>query len=217
MSALTPRQAEILKFIQQTVRQEGYPPSQRDIAEHFGFAQNAARDHLLALVKKGEIEISPNGARAIRLLKEVAVAPEGLPLLGHISAGSPITAPENAEHWLNIDPELFSPRADFLHRVQGDSMIDAGIQSGDLVGIHQQSRADNGQIIAACLLDGRTGFESITLKRYSRRGSTVILKAENPRYEPIVIDLAQPQEDQEAPPFRIAGVMGGLIRSGAPR
>lgn len=216
MAQLTPRQAEILEFIQRRMRDDGYPPSQRDIAENFGFAQNAARDHLLALARKGEIEMSPHDARAIRLLKDAAPAQEGLPLLGRIAAGSPITAPSNAEHWLRVDPDLFQPRADFLHRVQGDSMIDAGILSGDLVGIHQQSEADNGQIIAACLLDPRTGFESITLKRYLRRGSKITLKAENPRYEPIVIDLAQAADDQEAPLFRIAGVMGGLLRAGMP-
>lgn len=217
MSKLTPRQAEILQFIQHAVRDDGYPPSQRDIADHFGFAQNAARDHLLALEKKGHLEISPNGARAIRLLGETEPLPEGLPLLGRIAAGAPLTAPEHAEHWLKIDPELFSPRADFLHRVQGDSMIDAGIHSGDLVGIHRQAEAANGQIIAACLLDTRTGYETITLKRYQRRGSTVTLHAENPKYEPIVIDLAQAAEDQDAAPFRIAGIMGGLLRSGTPR
>jgi len=217
MAQLTPRQTEVLQFIQRSLRESGYPPSQRDIAEHFGFAQNAARDHLLALEKKGQIELAPNDARGIRLLTELEPAPEGLPLLGRISAGAPITAPENAEHWLKIDPDLFSPRADFLHRVEGDSMINAGICSGDLVGIHQQVDASNGQIIAACLLDTRTGFEAITLKRYHRRGSTVTLNAENPKYAPIVIDLAQASEDQDAAPFRIAGVMGGLLRTGAAR
>lgn len=217
MADLTSRQLEILQFIQQRVRDDGYPPSQRDIAERFGFTQNAARDHLLALVKKGEIEISPNGARAIRLLKDSEPAPSGLPLLGRIAAGAPITAPENAEHWLQIDPELFRPRADFLHRVQGDSMIDAGIHSGDLVGIHRQAEADNGAIIAACLLDTRTGYENITLKRYYRRGAKVTLKAENAAYEPILIDLTQAEADQEGPRFRIAGVMGGLLRTGSPR
>lgn len=217
MAELTPRQLEILQFIQRRVRADGYPPSQRDIAEQFGFTQNAARDHLLALVKKGEVEISPNGARAIRLLKDAESSPEGLPLLGRIAAGAPISAPGNAEHWLKVDPELFRPRADFLHRVQGDSMIDAGIQSGDLVGIHGQAEANNGEIIAACLLDRRTGFETITLKRYFRRGAKVTLKAENSAYEPILIDLMQAEDDQEGPGFRIAGVMGGLLRTGSPR
>jgi len=217
MANLTPRQAEILDFIRDTVREEGYPPSQRDIAQHFGFAQNAARDHLLALVRKGEIEIAANDARGIRLLKAVEAQPDGLPLLGRIAAGAPITAPANAEHWLQIDPELFHPRADFLHRVDGDSMIGADIQPGDLVAIHQQADAVNGQIIAACLSDGASEFERITLKRYRRQGSVVTLEAANPRYAPIEIDLARAEDDQDLPAFRIAGVMAGLLRSGGSR
>lgn len=217
MSKLTLRQAEILEFIQRAVRDEGYPPSQRDIARHFGFGQNAARDHLQALVRKGEIEISANDARAIRLLKtdDFGEAQEGLPLLGRIAAGSPITAPANAEQWLRIDADLFRPRADFVHRVAGDSMIEAGIFDGDLVGIHAQGTANPGQIVAACLLDSMTGYESITLKRFRRRGATVVLEAENPRYAPIELDLSRTGEAQDLPAFRIAGVMCGLLRTGA--
>ncbi len=217
MAELTPRQAEILAFIRDSVRDEGYPPSQRDIAQHFGFAQNAARDHLLALVRKGEIEMASNDARGIRLLKATEAPPEGLPLLGRIAAGAPITAPDHAEHWLKIDPELFHPRADFLHRVDGDSMIDADIRPGDLVAIHQQPDAVNGQIIAACLSDGASGFERITLKRYRRAGSTVTLEAANSRYAPIELDLARAADDQDTPAFRIAGIMAGLLRSGGSR
>lgn len=212
--ALTSRQREILTFIQDCVRERGFPPSHGEVAEHFGFNRNAAREHLLALARKGEIELSPNDARGIRLLKETPPRQFELPLFGSIAAGAPITAPEHAREWLKIDPELFRPRADFLHRVDGDSMIDAGIVSGDLVAIHHQSQAANGEIIAACLLDRRTGYESITLKRYYRRGSQVTLQPENTRYEPLVIDLAQEAEAQELPSFRIAGVMVGLLRQG---
>ncbi|NKF23978.1 transcriptional repressor LexA [Solimonas marina] len=214
MAQLTSRQLEILTFIQNHVRERGYPPSHGEVAEHFGFNRNAARDHLMALARKGEIELVPNDARGIRLLR-VEERTDQLPLFGRIAAGAPLTAPANAEDWIALDPALFHPRADFLHRVEGDSMIDAGIFSGDLVGIHVQNEARNGQIIAACLLDHMTGFESITLKRYQRRGSVVELHAENPRYEPIVIDLAQRAHEQELPAFRVAGVMGGLFRMGA--
>ncbi|MEC9359992.1 MAG: transcriptional repressor LexA [Pseudomonadota bacterium] len=217
MAGLTARQSEILAYIQESLSEEGYPPSQRDIAARFGFSQTAARDHLQALVRKGEIEIAVNDARGIRLLRQFAPKPVGLPLLGRIAAGAPLAAPEHAESWLNIEPTLFQPRADFLHRVSGDSMIDAGILDGDLVGIHRQDRANSGDIVAACLLDPMTGFENITLKRYRREGSVVSLHAENPAYAPIVVDVAQAGEDQELPRFRIAGVMGGLLRSGAPR
>ena len=215
--ALTSRQMEILGFIQEYVRERGFPPSHGEVAEHFRFNRNAAREHLLALARKGEIELSPNDARGIRLLKDMPPRQFELPLFGNIAAGAPITAPEHAREWLKIDPALFQPRADFLHRVEGDSMIDAGILDGDLVGIHHQSEAANGEIIAACLLDRRTGYESITLKRYRRRGTQVTLQAENPRYAPLLIDLARGEDEQELPSFRIAGVMVGLFRPGAPR
>jgi repressor LexA len=96
-------------------------------------------------------------------------------------------------------------------------MIDAGILKGDLVGIHHQAEARNGDIIAACLLDRRTGEESITLKRYRRRGAEVTLLPENARYEPLVIDLKRDADEQELPGFRIAGIMVGLFRPGAPK
>lgn len=216
--ALTTRQFEILTFIQEWIRERGFPPSHGDVAERFGFNRNAAREHLLALARKGEIELSPNDARGIRVLKDASGPRQfELPLFGNIAAGAPLTAPENAQEWLRIDPDLFRPRADFLHRVSGDSMIDAGIFDGDLVGIHHQSEAANGDIIAACLLDRRTGYESITLKRYRRRGRQVSLIAENARYAPIEIDLAKDEAAQELPAFRIAGVMVGLFRAGRPK
>lgn len=214
MSQLTSRQREILAFIQDAVREEGYPPAQRDIAQHFGFGQNAARDHLLALARKGEIELVPNDARGIRLLKPVA-APQGLPLLGRIAAGAPVTAPEQAEDWIDLPVSLFASKPDFLHRVDGDSMIDAGILPGDLVALRQQAQARNGEIVAACLLDAGDDFERITLKRYQRDGDRIALIAENARYAPIEIDLRRAEESQEQPGFRIAGVMVGLVRPNA--
>lgn len=215
--SLTSRQLEILSFIQEWIRERGFPPSHGDLADHFHFNRNAAREHLLALARKGELELSPNDARGIRLLKESVPRQFELPLFGNIAAGAPITAPENAQEWLRIDPDLFRPRADFLHRVDGDSMIEAGILSGDLVGIHHQAEARNGEIIAACLLDRRTGEESITLKRYQRRGAEVRLLPENARYEPLVLNLKRGDDEQELPGFRIAGVMVGLFRPGAPK
>ena len=156
MAGLTARQSEILAYIQESLSEEGYPPSQRDIAARFGFSQTAARDHLQALVRKGEIEIAVNDARGIRLLRQFAPKPVGLPLLGRIAAGAPLAAPEHAESWLNIEPTLFQPRADFLHRVSGDSMIDAGIQDGDLccffesiAAHHSHVSPGNGQDAAA--------------------------------------------------------------------
>lgn len=219
MDNLTERQSEILQFIERHIQERGYPPTMEEIVQAFGFAsRNAARDHLLAIARKGYIELTPNSARSIRLLVSAHGSPAKqfeLPLIGRIAAGSPITAAENVETWFKIDPSLFSPRADFLHQVAGESMIEAGILDGDFVGIHAQSTADSGQIIAAALPDDKTGEERITLKRYVRRGNTVILKAENssPRYAPIEIKLASRGADSQASQrFRIAGIYAGLLR-----
>ncbi len=220
MHPLTERQTEILEFIRQTLRNTGAPPSREDIAAHFGFTSRAsAEDHLRALEKKGYIQIRSGSARGIRLLQAAEAAIAGqyeLPLVGRIAAGTPVTAQANIDTWLKVDPDLFRPRADFLHRVCGHSMKEADILDGDLVGIHAQEDADNGQIVAAVLPDRRTGEQTITLKRYFRRGSKIILKPENssPAYRPIEIDLsAVDPESQDESPFRIAGIYAGLIRS----
>ena len=136
-------------------------------------------------------------------------------IMEHFMSGQPIMAEENIDETIRIDPDLFHPRADFLHRVSGHSMKDVGILDGDLVGIHYQPDADNGQIIAAALYDRRSGREAITLKRYFRRGNKIRLESENsdPKYKTIEIDLAQQDEDsQEDAQFRIAGLYAGLIR-----
>jgi repressor LexA len=218
---LTPRQAEILAFIQRCLRDSGLPPTQDDIAQEFGFSSStAAREHLLAIERKGYIELRARNARGIRVLvgadERSPRHQMELPLLGRVAAGSPILAEENIDTWLRIDPGLFRPRADFLHRVSGESMREADIFDGDLVGIHAQTVADNGQIVVARITDPTTGEDTITLKRYFRRGRKVILKPENsaPAYKPIEIDLAQRSEDQDAAPFQIAGIYVGLIRGG---
>jgi repressor LexA len=217
MTDLTERQTEILEYLRTCLRDTGAPPTRVDIARTFGFSSpNAAEGHLRALAAKGYIEMAPGAARNIKLLGEAEAALTfqfELPLLGRIAAGTPLTAAENIESRIVVDPALFRPRADFLHRIDGHSMKDAGILDGDLVGIHAQSTADNGQIIAAVLPERRSDDDRITLKRYFRRGSKVTLKAENeaPEYAPIDIDLAQTQEDR--PLFRIAGIYVGLIRT----
>ncbi|TXH04937.1 MAG: transcriptional repressor LexA [Nevskiaceae bacterium] len=218
MQNLTDRQAEILEFIQRTLCNSGVPPTRADICAEFGFSSpNAAEGHLKAIASKGYIELMRH-SRGIRVLVDQnrsLTQQYELPLIGYIAAGQPILAEENVEETVRIDPELFHPRADFLHRVSGHSMKDVGILDGDLVGIHYQPDADNGQIIAAALYDRRSGREAITLKRYYRRGAKVRLDSENsdPQYAPIEIDLTQVDEDsQDTPQFRIAGLYAGLIR-----
>lgn len=192
---LTPRQQEILDFIKNTVEMLGAPPTRAEIATAFGFASpNAAEDHLKALAKKGAINLEPGSARGIRLVEQL-----GLPLIGSVAAGSPILAVENVQGRYALDAGLFSPKADFLLKVRGLSMIDAGIFDGDLLAVHKTTQARDGQIVVARL------DEEVTVKRLQRMNGLIKLIAENPDYEPIIVNPEQVE-------FAIEGVAVGLIR-----
>ncbi|MBL8488258.1 MAG: transcriptional repressor LexA [Rhodocyclaceae bacterium] len=193
---LTPRQQEILDFIRSTLEILGAPPTRLEICEAFGFASpNAAEDHLRALAKKGVIILEPGSARGIRLVEQL-----GLPLVGSVAAGSPILAVENQLGKVQLDPGLFSPRADYLLRVRGNSMVDAGILDGDLLAVHRTGEARSGQIVVARLDD------EVTVKRLKRhRGGRVELLPENPDYAPIPV---------EGHDLAIEGIAVGLIRNG---
>lgn len=206
MRALTPRQREILAFIQDFQQREGLPPTQQEIADGLGIAHRiAVRDHLRALAKKQAIDFIEGRSRGIRVRAAGEPPAAGLPLIGSIAAGRPLIAPENIEALLPVDPSWFRPRASFLYRVRGDSMTGAHILDGDLAGIHAQPEARNGQIVAARIEDAATGDETVTLKRYRQDGGTVWLCSENPQYAPIRVDLALQK-------FQIEGVFVGLIR-----
>jgi repressor LexA len=197
MLKLTPRQQEILDFIRNNVEMLGAPPTRAEIATAFGFAShNAAEEHLKALAKKGVIVLEPGSARGIRLVEQL-----GLPLIGSVAAGSPILAVENVQGRYALDASLFKPRADFLLRVRGLSMLHAGILEGDLIAVHRCAEARNGQIVVARLDD------EVTVKRYRKHGSVVELIAENPDYAPIVVDT-------RIQPLVIEGIAVGLIRGG---
>ena len=194
---LTPRQQEILDFIRNTLEVLGAPPTRAEISSAFGFASpNAAEEHLKALAKKGSIVLEPGSARGIRLVEQL-----GLPLIGTVAAGSPLLAVENRLGNIRIDPALFTPRADFLLRVRGLSMIEAGILDGDLLAVHRTTEASNGQIVIA-----RIGDE-VTVKRFKRRGTMVELIAENRDFAPILVNTRKE-------PLAIEGVAVGLIRGG---
>ena len=194
---LTTRQQEILDFIKNTVEVLGAPPTRAEIATAFGFASaNAAEDHLKALAKKGAINLEPGSARGIRLVEQL-----GLPLIGSVAAGSPILAVENVQARYALDAALFSPRADFLLRVRGLSMINAGIFDGDLLAVHRCAEARNGQIVVARL------DEDVTVKRFRQHGPVIELIAENPDFEPIIVDTREQQ-------IEIEGIAVGLIRGG---
>lgn len=195
MDKLTPRQQEILDFIRDTRESHGAPPTRAEIAQAFGFASpNAAEDHLRALARKGVIVLEPGSARGIRLVEQL-----GLPLVGLVAAGSPILAVENIQGRYALDAHLFSPRADFLLKVRGLSMIDAGILDGDLLAVHRTQDVRDGQIVVARVAD------DVTVKRLKRRNGFVELIAENPDFDPIVVDPGRVD-------FAIEGVAVGLIR-----
>lgn len=202
---LTDRQSEILKLIRELTESSGFPPTRAEIAEKMGFRSvNAAEQHLRALEKKGALEILQGASRGLRV-KDKAGARLGrlmeLPVVGRVAAGSPILAEEHLQGRYQVDPNLFTPRADYLLRVRGMSMRDAGILEGDLLAVHKTSEARSGQIVVARLAD------EVTVKRYRRRGHTVELEAENPDYKPIEIDLRRE-------PLTIEGTAVGVIRNG---
>ncbi|WP_420467517.1 transcriptional repressor LexA [Panacagrimonas sp.] len=197
---LTPRQTDILAFIRICLEQRGAPPTRADIVQEFGFASpTAADDHLKALARKGVIELVPGAARGIRLLEAVPQQYQ-LPLIGRVAAGSPLLALENLERQVPVDAGLFKPRADYLLRVTGESMRDIGIRNGDLLAVHRQATARNGQVVVARLDD------EVTVKRYQRRGDVVQLLAENPDFAPIRVDLSRQ-------PLAIEGLAVGLLRT----
>lgn len=197
MVKLTPRQQEIVDFIRNTMEVLGAPPTRAEICQAFGFASpNAAEDHLRALARKGVITLQQGSARGIRLVEQL-----GLPLIGTVAAGSPLLAVENIQARYAVDTALFSPRADYLLRVRGLSMIDAGINDGDLLAVHKTSEARDGQIVVARLAD------EVTVKRFKRQRDSIELIAENPDFNPIIV--LPGQED-----FAVEGVAVGLIRAG---
>ncbi len=195
--SLTPRQAEILQLIRDSIEVEGRPPTRAEIARAFGFrSANAAEDHLRALERKGLIEIDAGAARGIRLLESL-----GLPLIGRVAAGHPILAEAHIQGRYQIDPLLFKPRADYLLKVRGLSMKDAGILDGDLLAVHRTQEARSGQIVVARLHD------EVTVKRYRRHGNLVELLPENPDFKPIEVDLKDGS-------LTIEGIAVGLVRNG---
>jgi repressor LexA len=211
MRALTARQQEILSLIRQHISETGFPPTRAEIARELGFrSANAAEEHLQALARKGMIELTSGASRGIRL-RMVAEAPGDLPgavrvaltlpLVGRVAAGSPILAQEHIEASYALDPDLFDSPPDYLLKVRGLSMRDAGILDGDLLAVRRSPDARNGQIVVV-----RLG-EEVTVKRWQRTGHRIDLLPENPDFQPIVIDGRHD-------PFTIEGIGVGLIRAG---
>lgn len=200
MRPLTPRQQQIFDLIREKISDTGMPPTRAEIAAFFGFkSANAAEEHLKALAKKGYIEMLPGTSRGIRLAQEF-IAEDGLPLIGRVAAGEPILAQEHVEQHYKVDGNLFHPPADYLLRVNGESMKDIGIMDGDLLAVHQTTDVQNGQVIVARVED------DVTVKRFKREGNVVYLHAENEDFAPIKVDLKSQQ-------FNVEGLAVGVIRA----
>jgi len=203
MKPLTARQQEILDLIKTNIDATGMPPTRAEIATRLGFrSANAAEEHLKALARKGVIEMLPGMSRGIRLISDEEEIPEGLPLIGQVAAGEPILAQEHIESHYQVDQNLFRPHADFLLRVNGMSMRDIGILDGDLLAVHKTQDARDGQIVVARVDD------EVTVKRFERKGSTVLLHPENTEFSTIKVDLREAI-------FAIEGLAVGVIRNGA--
>jgi repressor LexA len=219
---LTPRQQQILDLVQSAIERTGAPPTRAEIAAELGFkSANAAEEHLQALARKGVIELVGGTSRGIRLksdtlraLNEARLAPFGkqymlplaslaqlsLPLVGRVAAGSPILAQEHIDQTYVVEASMFPRRPDYLLKVRGMSMRDAGILDGDLLAVQRSKDAKNGQIVVARLGD------DVTVKRLRRTRTGIELIAENPEFKPIVVPA-------DALDFELEGIAVGLIRN----
>ncbi|OHV13062.1 transcriptional repressor LexA [Kushneria phosphatilytica] len=198
---LTQRQQLVYDFILQTIQDFGYPPTRAEIASALGFrSPNAAEEHLRALRRKGVIDMVPGTSRGIRLPHNEEV-PDGLPVIGEVAAGSPILAAEHIDRPCPLPADFFTPNADYLLRVRGLSMRDAGILEGDLLAVHRTTDIRNGQIVVARLDD------EVTVKRFERQNNQVRLLAENPDFQPIEVDTT-------CQTLEIEGIGVGIIRGG---
>ena len=214
---LTARQQQILDLVQSTIERTGAPPTRAEIAAELGFrSPNAAEEHLQALARKGVIELVGGTSRGIRLqastlraLNEArgkqfslplpSLAQLTLPLIGRVAAGNPILAQENVDQTYLLEASLFPRRPDYLLKVKGMSMRDAGIMDGDLLAVQKTSEARNGQIVVARLDD------EVTVKRLRRTRHSIELLPENPDFGPIIVPLGGVE-------FAIEGIAVGLVR-----
>jgi repressor LexA len=185
---LTERQRQILDFLTKYVDAHGYPPTVREIGEAVGLASpSTVHAHLANLERAGLLKRDPTKPRALELRREpkaVAADVHKLPLVGEVAAGGPLLAAENVEEYLAVPEPLSKGGEEFLLRVKGDSMIDAGILDGDIAVIERRQDARNGDIVVALAGDDESADEA-TLKRFFREDGRVRLQPENAALEPI--------------------------------
>ena len=201
--SLTKAQIRVLDVIQQSIRDEGRPPTRAEIANALGFRSiNSAESHLRALERRGAIRLQGGASRGIQCLVPLDDDDHdgpGLPIIGKVAAGVPIDSMAHIEKVVPVRSELFSPAPDCLLRVHGDSMIDIGIFDDDLLAVRKSNTARHGDIVVA-RVDGE-----VTVKRLDRSPKGIYLIPENKNYEMIVIT---PDSD-----FFIEGLAVGVIRT----
>ena len=220
MPKLTDRQQQILDLVQSAIERTGAPPTRAEIANELGFrSANAAEEHLQALARKGVIELVGGTSRGIRLqsgtlraLNEArgkqyslplpSLSQLSLPLVGRVAAGSPILAQEHVDRTFLMEASLFARRPDYLLKVRGMSMRDAGIIDGDLLAVQRSKEAKNGQIVVARLGD------DVTVKRFKRTRNGIELIPENPDFKTILV-----REGDDDSGFELEGLAVGLIRN----
>ena len=181
---LTTRQKKVLNFLKDYIRKQGFPPTLREIASHFGLkGPKAPQKSLSILERKGYIRKLPGGSRAIEVLGSLQALNQtiSLPIVGRVRAGEPILALENIEGYINFDRSMVSSEDVFLLRVQGESMIEAHIQDGDFALVKPQKDAENGEIVVALIED------EATIKRIFKKRDLLRLEPANPQMEPIVV------------------------------
>lgn len=192
---LTARQQQVLDFITTAVTEAGLPPTRVEIARQFGFRSiNAAEQHLRALARKGAIDLMAGTSRGIRINR-----PSGLPVVGQGAPGTPLLAPENQQGTRPLNGAMFSPRADFLLRVGGSAMRDAGILDGDLLAVHTTSQVHDGETVVV-RLNGE-----VLVRRLRRKGGKVTLEA---AADQPAVDVEPRRQD-----YSVEGLVVGLIRS----
>jgi repressor LexA len=198
---LTERQTKILDYIRYVTRIRSYPPSVREIGEAVGLSSSSTvHNHLNQLERRGLIKRDPSKSRTVQLVQDAGVDAQrrnaiSVPVIGSVAAGAPILAEQNIEDHVLLSPDM-AQEGNFLLRVRGESMINAGILDGDLVLVRPQQEAPANGVIVVALVDG-----DATVKRFERGNGHIRLVAENPAYEPIVTTNVS-----------LVGIVRGVIR-----
>ena len=199
MEGLTPRQEQVLEFIRESVRANGYPPTVREICTALHLSSpSTVHAHLANLERLGLIKRDPTKPRALDVVQDLRPR-RPLPLVGRVAAGQPILAEENIEEYVDVPAFLRRDDDDFVLRVRGDSMVDAGIFNDDFIVVHQQDEVQNGEIVVALV------GEEATTKRFYREGRTVRLQPESENHEPIIVNA-----DEVELVGRVVGVLRQL-------